>query len=156
MATRRRYTQRTDALGRAYVVDTRTGKRAKASAYDRETKTRARAREKERKALERRERAQRAADTRKRNAQRKKRSDAQKRYWSSEPGRTRRLEQTRKRHPFLGGLHGRDRRDMIALRSLIERGDANWLAFLAKGTELGLSPKAVRDSFFSPKVVKAA
>lgn len=72
MAKRRRYSKRTDSRGRLYVVDTSTGKRAKLSSYERETKRRAKEAEQARRAAERHERALRAAETRRQRAKVKK------------------------------------------------------------------------------------
>ena len=68
MANRRQFARRVDRLGRKYCVDTSTGRRATARAYERESGRRAQAREAARLAAEQRERALRAAATRKRNA----------------------------------------------------------------------------------------
>jgi len=171
MAARRRLTRKTDRRGRAYVVDNQTGKRSTLAAYERESARRAKERERERKAEERRERArerarekaqaaearreraQRAAATRKRNAERERRSERSKRYWESEPGRQRRLEIARM-GTTLRDLHGRDRNQREALASLIDDNDALWIAFRDRGIELGMTPKQIKDSFFSPRIVK--
>lgn len=52
MATRRRYTRGKDSLGRAYVIDRTTGKRASLAKYERESKARARERERAKAASE--------------------------------------------------------------------------------------------------------
>jgi len=85
MASRRRYTKRYDRLGRPYVVDRTTGKRAKRTAYERETVRRSAAREKERaKAARAEARAQRAAE---RAAVKQARSERAHRGWETRRAR---------------------------------------------------------------------
>src|SRR5271157_1731737 len=84
----KRYIRKKDAIGRVYVLDKTTGKRAANALWDREQKKLARLREKERQASAKRERAQRAAETRKRNRElvktkAEKRRESARRGWET-------------------------------------------------------------------------
>lgn len=48
-------------------------------------------------------------------------------------------------------LHGKRRADRMLLESMIDSGDARWLAFQERMLQLGFTLRGARDEFFSPK-----